>query len=205
MTSFAGEVDSGLAERPLAFSGRLVSRGLASLVKGGHCNVLEPLIYTFLKCIWLIVFMWVYRFHSKSISFLNWCYRLSIHRGQMKSILNAIRQGEHGHFLQLMYELIIGILTSSYRPYRGCPLWDFGGNLPWCIGSALYLQNGVPLLVWIESVVVDTFVLWVNKRIWNVKSVSLSLPFFWLIVTIWKMQLIWGWSKRAQLSRKITF
>ena len=106
------------------------------------------------------VFLWVYRFHSKSISLLNWCYRLSIHRGQIKSILNAIRQGEHGHFLQLMYKLIIGILTSSYRPDRGCPLWDFGGNLPWCIGSVLYLQNGVPLLVWIESVVVVLILLY---------------------------------------------
>ena len=159
MTSFAGEVDSGLAEHPLAFSGRLVSRGLASLVKGGHCNVLEPLIYTFLKCIWLMFFcectdFTVNRFHCLTGA------RLSIYRGQMKSILNAIRQGEHGHFFQLMYELIIGIFTSSYRPDRGCPLWDFGGNLPWCIGSALYLPNDVLLLVWIESVVVVVILLY---------------------------------------------
>ena len=60
----------------------------------------------------------MYRFRSKSISLLIWCYRLSIHRGRMKSILNVIRLGEHDHFVQLMYKLI-----------NGTPYLDITGQL----------------------------------------------------------------------------
>ena len=131
-------------------------------MKRGHCNVLEPLIYTFLKSIWLMFFLCVYRFHSKSISLFNWCYRLSIHRGQMKSILNAIRQGEHDHFLQLMYELIIGTpyldIQSFVRfwrkftvMYRDCTVFT-----EW---------RSIACVNWVCGCCCDTFVLWVNKRI----------------------------------------
>ena len=60
-------------------------------------------------------------------------------------------------------------LPRHYRPDKGCPLWDFGENLPRYSESALYSQNGVPLFVWTKSVfvVADTFVLRVNKRCLN--------------------------------------
>ena len=47
-------------------------------------------------------FACVYLFLSKSIPLLIVCYRPSMHRGRMKSTLNAIRQGERGHFVQTM-------------------------------------------------------------------------------------------------------
>ena len=68
------------------------------------------------------------------------------------------------------------LLPRHYRLDKGCPLWDFGENLPWYIGSALYSQNSLPLFVWTESVVVvaDTFVLWFNKRYSNWIEIDLK-------------------------------
>ena len=83
----------------------------------------------------------------------------------MKSILNTILQGEHDHFLQLMYELII---DTPYLDIQGgvfCEiLEEIYRNIS---GVHCIYRMAFHCFVWIESVVVDTFVLWVNKRNWN--------------------------------------